>query len=106
MKKTNKTVVCMCCGETVLKENFHKRLGKCDTCRVEYARMSKLYGERVAPWNRITREIEEYNKEHGTLLTYGQYVSMKKIEEDRKKAKEQLTLKKTRKGLGNINNET
>lgn len=24
----------------------------------------------------ITRELEKYNKEHGTLLSYGQYVSM------------------------------
>ena len=75
--------ICINCGET-FKTHGHSAL-RCVECRQQLERqkqrdrylIKKAKGHRLRPAksiNQILRELEAYNKEHKTHLTYGQYM--------------------------------
>lgn len=72
MKKKNKT--CVACG---IEFMGYGNTQFCPTCRAAEKAKQKLHNphpERKTI-SQIIREVERYNREHGTCLTYGQYVS-------------------------------
>ena len=78
---------CKFCGAKIITESANKRI--CGFC-AEYNKSSNKEKRQRAYeplWN-ITAEIEQYNKKHGTMLSYGKYVALLKFEKDKKKEKE------------------
>lgn len=75
---------CLICGAIYYGGNLHKT-GYCsDECRDEGRRRSYalrgLLGGKRKPSRRLDntlKEINAYNKEHGTHLSYGQYQALK-----------------------------
>lgn len=71
-------LICKHCG----KEFYHKTYQKvyCNECsalgrkkRGGKASLKKMATKSIS---QVVRELEKYNKEHGTCISYGQYVSM------------------------------
>ena len=81
-------LICKHCGKEFTHKTFHKAY--CDECNAERKRernrkfMQKKRGtvDVVAKprenkaLSQVIRELEEYNKTHGTRMSYGQYVSI------------------------------
>lgn len=76
--------VCADCGTEFF--NTSKRALRCEECRKQRDRdrakrsyiKRKVKREKLPSKSirQITRELEKYNKEHGTHYTYGQFVSL------------------------------
>ena len=84
-KKTYKKY-CKFCGAEIITESPHKKI--CKFCE-EYNKLSNIEKrQRIYEplWN-ITAEIEQYNKTHGTVLSYGKYVALLKCQKEEKKKK-------------------
>lgn len=85
-------LVCKQCGREFIHTTFCKTY--CDECSADRKRernkkfMRKKRGSQISggyktttrreskSLSQVVRELEEYNKEHGTCISYGQYVSM------------------------------
>ena len=80
-------ISCACCGCEVVATNWLKKY--CNECREivrrEQSRQSMnksnqkkkvKYGTPSKSIRDIIKEVDAYNKEHGTSLSYGQYVLM------------------------------
>lgn len=69
--------ICKVCGARFTSTSRHSEY--CSTECSEYGREQKRQSLRrsqsLEPLLKICREIDAYNKEHGTRLSYGQYVS-------------------------------
>lgn len=72
--------VCCSCGRMIYGKSpgrFYKKDCLCRKCKDELAqRRKKVFDSSIYV---TVREKEEYNKEHGTSYTYGQYVSLKEM---------------------------
>ena len=75
---------CALCGETFIARSHSAKY--CPECR-DYAKIKrdrKYYAEKKNSYYKrsgksireIMRELQQYNREHKTNLTYGQYVQM------------------------------
>lgn len=71
---------CRCCGAKLKAEQT-------EYCSADCKKKGKILWERerrrknlslVSPLNLVLREIAEYNKEHNTKLSYGQYIALTK----------------------------
>lgn len=73
MKKLN-TLTCVDCRKVFRDPSESERL--CPDCKK--ARDKKPKKPKIPTKNvyQIIKELEKYNKEHGTTLTYGQYVGV------------------------------
>jgi len=85
------TVTCKYCGKEFIQPNHH--WGQCycsDACRNEAKKIhNQRYKNRIKRERKMmeamrhtdlsntVREIEKYNQENGTSLTYGQYISLR-----------------------------
>ena len=89
MPKQRKLIkyICRDCGAEF--EAVSNRAFRCEKCRKEVAKLTSRnwYREnksrkipRTMPPRKsirqVLRELERYNKEHGTFLSYGQYIAM------------------------------
>ncbi len=89
MKKFEMT--CICCGVSFMAGNHNAKY--CPVCKeTEKKRLSEeaKRNARLRKQNReaavsrknlveFLREIDTYNKKHGTRLSYGQYVALKNV---------------------------
>lgn len=80
MSKTKTVIyrhICKVCGARFTSNSRHSEY--CSSECSAYDRSAKRHtyrrNESIEAILRICREIEAYNKEHGTHLSYGQYVS-------------------------------
>lgn len=74
--------LCTQCGKPMPENDNHV---KCDKCRLKESErkavaQNKKKGNKGKPdpIDRIVREIMEYNEKHGTALSYGRYMEMKR----------------------------
>lgn len=80
----NATKVCIVCGKEFISTNPKATMCS-DECREK--RKNSLKASRKRPKKKkktldeLLAEIDEYNRTHGTHLTYGKYQNMKYIEE-------------------------
>lgn len=80
--------VCSVCGKPITIALGDYPYKMCPECRekhrakgrARYQARKKLKRHGNDKITALTAEIEEYNKKHGTRLTYGKYVAMKEIE--------------------------
>lgn len=87
MERTLNEYICLKCGESFFTYGKTKRR-LCDNCVKENRRLSnlkyytehctgvKITKKKEKPQNllEIMAELNKYNEEHGTFLTYGKYV--------------------------------
>ena len=78
MKQKLFDLKCVECGKIFRNPNENERF--CPECKKikEGRKKPKQKAKSVKSKSilQITRELEKYNKEHGTMLSYGQYVSL------------------------------
>lgn len=69
---------CRCCGARLIE-------GQKEYCSDECKKKGKILWERerrrkrlslISPLNLVLKEIAEYNKQHNTKLSYGEYVAL------------------------------
>ena len=90
MERELNEYICMKCGKSFFTYGKTKRR-LCDDCVKENRRMANLkyyqetcIGVETAPKKKehskslmeIMRELNAYNEEHGTFLTYGKYIAL------------------------------
>ncbi len=80
---------CRCCGARII----NKPNGFCsDKCRNQFEKLHRAEYKRKkelgdSPIYLLLREVDAYNKKHGTKYSYGQYVAFIKTPEKRKRCK-------------------
>ena len=76
MKQKLFDLKCAECGKIFRNPDENERF--CPECKKikESKKKASRKVKSIKSILQITRELEKYNKEHGTLLSYGQYVSM------------------------------
>ena len=73
---------CADCKQPFYGGSNSKRCPECQAKRtkeqqkIKYLKRRNKYNKSLKDINEIVREVEAYNKEHNTRLTYGKYVSM------------------------------
>ena len=75
MKQKLFDLKCVECGKIFRNPNENERL--CPECKKikESKKKASQKAKSIKSILQITREIEKYNKEHRTMLSYGEYVS-------------------------------
>ena len=81
----SKTVHCQICGlafETTKKRKYYfcklcRKYNKTEINEIYRERMERYVEREKTPLDIMTAEILEFNKAHGTNLSYGKYVAMK-----------------------------
>lgn len=73
---------CVDCKQPFYGGHNSKRCPECQAKRtkeinkINYLKRRNKYNKSLKDINEIVREVEAYNKEHNTLITYGKYVAM------------------------------
>lgn len=73
-KKAKRCEVCRVRRKKELTKEWHKRESK--SCRCVESHLKKAKEKPKKTMKEVLRAMEKYNKEHGTCLSYGQYIQM------------------------------
>lgn len=79
-----RTIQCLICGRDFTTGAHNIKY--CPNCRGKgenCTRTARRRKHKIKSIPEIMRELEEYNRVHGTYLTYGKYVALLSAEEER-----------------------
>lgn len=78
----NATKICIVCGKEFTATNPKSKVcsAECKAKRKNESRAVKKPKEEKKTLDEVLKDVDEYNRTHGTHLTYGKYQNMKFIE--------------------------
>ncbi len=82
----NAVKICIVCGKEFISPNPKAKIcsAECKEARKNEIKKVKRHKDKKKTLDEVLKEIDEYNRAHGTHLTYGKYKEMKYCEELRK----------------------